>query len=713
MAYFGFFSIGIVMSVGALCVSVADTPGPVRHRANGMLACIILVTAVSILTPLAAVNTVLLGGFIFIAGFVFSMFTVYGTRSAFVGIAAMLIMVLGLQEPKYGSALWLHALYTLVGGIWYMLYSLLLYRIRPYKFIEQVLADYIEEVAGFLRLRGSLYGNDPDYDKIEQELLLQQINIENQQAMLSELIFKTRAIVKESKHAGRVILKNYLEVADLYESVMTSYQQYPVLHEHFEETGILKSIKSSIDQLAAEMQEISFSIKSGIYSEPDTGNIEAVQKLKQDYEILRREYMNEANIEYFVSLGKIVGNLQSIAGKIKKLHFYRARKSDDSSHKADVRRFRRFAPTEDIRPSLFVNNLNFQSNIFRHAVRMAFALLAGFILSSIFQLSHGYWVLLTIVVILKPAYSLSKIRNKDRLIGTLAGLVIGVVVLLIIKNEVALLVVMILFMAASNTFIRTNYFVSVMLMTPYLIIFFHFLYPGIIRTLLVDRMIDTAIGSGIAFLASKFLVPAWEMNSIKLNMVNMLLAADKYYATIALNFTRSAEWDMLKIRIARQEILVHLSNLSNAFTRMLSEPKWTRLGQQEVHRFVVLSHNLISHLAALSYLLQEEKNTFRHTGLIPVIEKTRLYFSSAIALLDDEQRIENINHEDVLQVMNEDVMTLIEKRKAEILAGQLETPTKKILVDTKSVTDQFNYVISDASTIYKICREYKAVLDKG
>ena len=35
---------GLIMSFGALCVSVADTPGPARHRINGMLATSVLVT---------------------------------------------------------------------------------------------------------------------------------------------------------------------------------------------------------------------------------------------------------------------------------------------------------------------------------------------------------------------------------------------------------------------------------------------------------------------------------------------------------------------------------------------------------------------------------------------------------------------------------------------------------------------------------------------
>jgi hypothetical protein len=43
--------------------------------------------------------------------------------------------------------------------------------------------------------------------------------------------------------------------------------------------------------------------------------------------------------------------------------------------------------------------------------------------------SHSYWILLTIVVILKPNFSMTKQRYNDRLIGTLIGCIISVGIL--------------------------------------------------------------------------------------------------------------------------------------------------------------------------------------------------------------------------------------------------------------------------------------------
>lgn len=224
MSYFNLLPAGIVMSVGALCVSATDTPGPVRHRVNGMSFCNIVITIVSIIVCFTTGSIYLLGVLIFVFGFLFSMLTVYGTRTSSVGIAALLIMILSLQTPVHGINIFTNALNILIGGTWYMAFSLILYKIRPYKLIQQILGDFIQSIGEYLKLRGSLYKNNPDYEKINEQLFQQQSVVQTQQNLVSEMLFKTRVIVKESTHKGRVLLKIYLDAADLFESVMTTYQ---------------------------------------------------------------------------------------------------------------------------------------------------------------------------------------------------------------------------------------------------------------------------------------------------------------------------------------------------------------------------------------------------------------------------------------------------------------------------------------------------------
>ncbi len=127
----------------------------------------------------------------------------------------------------------------------------------------------------------------------------------------------------------------------------------------------------------------------------------------------------------------------------------------------------------------------------------------------------GYWIMLTIIVILKPAYSITKTRNRDRLLGTLAGAAIGVLILVIVKDKHLMIGFMIVLMVLAYSFMRTRYLLFVTLMTPYILILLYILNPLHFNDLILDRVLDTAIGSAIALLANLLFSPEWDLQTIR------------------------------------------------------------------------------------------------------------------------------------------------------------------------------------------------------
>ena len=90
--------IGIVISEGALCVSISDAPGPIEHKRNGMLYCNIFVFLMALLTGLVNENKFLLGLLVLLSSFFLTMLTLYGNRAASIGTAALLIMILRMNK---------------------------------------------------------------------------------------------------------------------------------------------------------------------------------------------------------------------------------------------------------------------------------------------------------------------------------------------------------------------------------------------------------------------------------------------------------------------------------------------------------------------------------------------------------------------------------------------------------------------------------------
>src|SRR5687768_13563022 len=130
--YFGLIELGMTISIGAICVSIVDAPGPIIHRKNTMLFCLAFVFAVVVITGFARLNIYLMGLEILLLSFFFSMFTVYGMRATMVGNATLLALVLTMDRPIEPSHVLLHGLLIIAGGLWYLLISLAAYHIKPY-----------------------------------------------------------------------------------------------------------------------------------------------------------------------------------------------------------------------------------------------------------------------------------------------------------------------------------------------------------------------------------------------------------------------------------------------------------------------------------------------------------------------------------------------------------------------------------------------------
>src|SRR5688500_10083535 len=61
LAQFGKFEIGLTLSLGALCASITDSPGPVVHKRNAMLLCSLTISVVALITGFARLNSWVLG----------------------------------------------------------------------------------------------------------------------------------------------------------------------------------------------------------------------------------------------------------------------------------------------------------------------------------------------------------------------------------------------------------------------------------------------------------------------------------------------------------------------------------------------------------------------------------------------------------------------------------------------------------------------------
>ena len=605
-AQLGEFAAGLTMSTGAVCLSVTDTPGPWQHRRNGLLAALGLVGAVAALTGALAPHRLWLGLSILVLSFGLTMLLVWGARAGAVGSAALLALALTLAHPPSGAReLLQHTLLLAGGGAWYLLLALVQKRVQPYRAAQQALGECLHAVAGFLRIKAAFYDPGTDLAADYRRLVAQQVVVNEKQEAARDLLFRSRQIVSESTAAGRRLVLTFAEAVDLYEHVTAGYYDYAALRTAFGPTGILREFKDLILTLANDLDELGSAILANrAFGSAPPDRAPALAALQARLAALPAP--DPALGASPRVLRRILVNLRDLSRRVGSLrrYFDEAQAAALAPDPARVAGHAQFVPRQELHWAAFGQNLTLGSAVFRHAGRMAVAAGLAFGLAEVlWHGQHNYWILMTVILMLKPGFSLTRERNIQRILGTLGGGALGAAVLWAVRSSDARFAFLLIFMVVAYSFQRSKYLVTVVFLTAYLLIMFSFLglnYLGVIQ----ERLADTALGCAIALGTARLLFPRWESEQLPDLLAATLLANLAYLRQLA---DRLAGHPVppTAYRLLRKDVYVASANLAAAFQRMLSEPRRTQRHPDEVHEFVVLNHILSANIAALTTTLDE------------------------------------------------------------------------------------------------------------
>lgn len=253
------------------------------------------------------------------------------------------------------------------------------------------------------------------------------------------------------------------------------------------------------------------------------------------------------------------------------------------------------------------DNLDFKSPIFRHSIRLTAIMVAGYAVGEWFAIQNAYWILLTIVVIMRPGYALTRDRFKQRLYGTLIGGTIAVALIFVIRSQVMYGILAVISLVLAHSMIQRNYKTAAAFITLNVVFVYSLMRPNVLEVIQF-RMLDTAVGAGLAFFGAKFLWPTWEYStihnfireSIKSNAEFIKEVEDLYYSKSALPAS---------YRLARKKAFLAIGDLNAAFQRMAQEPKTEESHLAEIFRIVSLNQEFLSATASLGTFIRSHATT--------------------------------------------------------------------------------------------------------
>ncbi|MGV2899103.1 FUSC family protein [Achromobacter sp. AGC78] len=675
---FGNYTTGLVATFGAQCLAIIDQPGgPQRHRTNEMLGGAALGTVTVIITGLASTNPILIWLVVIAQCFVYSMFTVFGKRGGLIGFAGLLLMTLTMHSPLQPHEVFAHAVATLGGALFYVVFSLGFSRLFWLREEQQAMSVALFATADYVAARAAFYDETADLDEAYRTLIQRQSVMTEKHQAARDMVLRALPRGKGVGDRQRVMIWNmFVDMLQLLDTLVATHTDYAALRRTLAGNDCLMFMRDALVKMSLELNRIALDVSRGRQVQYRSSAKAELRAIEYEIEQLKQQGLGEREPEMLALIIQVLRRLRNSARIVDRLADHTAASPD--AKPTDVLRINksltRFISRQEFRFGLLTSNLRLDSPHFRYALRVTAAAaiamtLASRWLSPEFS-AHNYWIMLTIVIIMKPGFALTRQRNGWRLGGTLIGCICALLLFNLTDSPEILFAVLLGACIMGNSLVQLNYMASAIFNTLFVVLVFHFVSPGTVSMAVIgERAIDTLLGCALALICS-YILPWWEARYLKplaaaATRANReyLLAGLRYVeamqthagsatnaganagttagtntatttaANAATNATTAADTPAvidadLAWRLARKNVHIAFSNFAEAFYRMMSEPKSHQLSVPELNNLLIQNHVLASQITAAIPIL---------AALPRTPEAVQLALNGMVDLLDEKR----------------------------------------------------------------------------
>ncbi len=633
-SYLGNFQMGFTIALGAFFTYPSDIPSNLKHKIKGLLVSILIISGVNLLINLSHPYV-----WIFYPVFIFlifnvSMLSVYGQRATMVSFSALLSLSLAFAHLNTGIEIFKYAGLLLCGGLFYMIISILFFYIRPNRYIELQLSECMRLTGKYLKLRGDLWELNSDRKSITKKQLYFQVELNTIHENIREILISSRT-TSGSSGQNRKMLLLFISLLEIMELAISTSFDHNKLHQIFDKyPRILETYQDLAYNLAKNLKDLSQSIQDKTPYASRQNLIDNLNRFENTISDYRKELHIDTTSEEVLMLITMLHYAEKQVEKIKTLEKAFTSTVHSQDLKGRDQDIEKFIKQQYYPLSTFVQNFSFSSIVFRHSLRITLTILAGYFIGKILPFQNVYWIMLTIVVIMKQGYGLTKQRSFHRIFGTLLGGIIAFGLLSVIHNLYVISSLAILAMILGFSFNPTNFKIGATFITIHVIFIYGILTPNISQVVQY-RILDTIVGALLCFLANYLLWPSWESLNIHRYIENAVEANRNYLKQISIYYNRKGEVST-NYRLARKQAFIEIGNLMASFQRMLLEPKSKQYKVAQVYKLTVLNHSLLSSAASLGTYIQSHATTEASEAFNVVVDNVIQNLEQAMALLIEE-----------------------------------------------------------------------------
>ncbi|HEY2077428.1 MAG TPA: FUSC family protein [Streptosporangiaceae bacterium] len=206
------------------------------------------------------------------------------------------------------------------------------------------------------------------------------------------------------------------------------------------------------------------------------------------------------------------------------------------------------------------------------AVRLMACVGVAGVITEVLPLSRSYWVILTVVIVLKPDYGSVFIRAVQRGIGTVLGTVLGAAILAVVPHGPWLLLPFAILAALLPYGRSRNYGLFAVFLTPLVVLLIDLLEPAG-WYLALTRLADTLLGCGVVLLVGYAPWPSSWHADLPRHFAAAVYAVCWYVeAGLCPAAQRGQRRGRAEVSLARRQAYRALTDVRSEFDRCMSEP---------------------------------------------------------------------------------------------------------------------------------------------
>ncbi|MCK5825002.1 MAG: FUSC family protein [Ichthyobacteriaceae bacterium] len=251
-----------------------------------------------------------------------------------------------------------------------------------------------------------------------------------------------------------------------------------------------------------------------------------------------------------------------------------------------------------------LKSLSFKLPSFRFAFQMSMLLTISLFLVAHFDIFEGFWIPMTISVILKPNHGGTKNQTIARIKGTLIGLVLAFLVIIISPSNIVVYGVILLSVWLAITSIKLDYAWVVVFITSSVVLLMSIKYDA--NEIFLIRFLFTVSTAIIVLITNLLVFPNWSKNEVRSRLINTL----KIDGLIINSILKKANNE----RINKDDVRLNMLNsyqgrkqITDLYIKMSAEPKNQQLNTNLGRQFLIAHERFSQNISRFVFAILTSK----------------------------------------------------------------------------------------------------------